>query len=417
MDTTRDARRLPVTAARRVRDAVPVLGCAVLTWLAVKTPWSPLPPAVIVATGLLGSAAMWPRRRHSLLAAVAGAAAFAWGGNPGPWLVGLYSAARHAPRRQIWASGAAAWVGYLIWSWLDVGRLRWDDFVFPPLAVGLVILIGVHLATRDALLVSTRERAERAETERLLREEQARTAERTRIAREMHDVLAHKVSLIALYAGVLELHAAGDAHLRESTALIRVTAREALGELRDVLGVLRTEPAGHSTAGAQPGTPFPDLEALVHSSNSAGQPVELHDAAGPLPPGTARVVYRVVQEGLTNAHKHAPGAPTTVSVDRAGDGNITVTVHNEPGAAPMDLPGSGSGLVGLAERIRLVGGALHSGPAGHEGGWRLHAAVPWLDHRIQDRSVQDRSEDPPGTAADGPSTPAMPARPAGMDAS
>jgi len=178
----------------------------------------------------------------------------------------------------------------------------------------------------------------------------------------MHDVLAHKVSLIALHAGALELQATGRAS--EGAALIRVTAREALQELRDVLGLLQAEPAPW----------FPDLASLVEASTAAGQQVSLRDDAGPLPPHTARVVYRIVQEGLTNAHRYAPDAPTTVAVSRT-DSTLTVTVANERGAgAPTDLPGSGTGLVGLAERVRLVGGSLHSGPDGN-GGWQLRAEV------------------------------------------
>jgi signal transduction histidine kinase len=166
-----------------------------------------------------------------------------------------------------------------------------------------------------------------------------------------------------------------------------VTAREALQELRDVLGMLHVEPAGQ---------PFADVASLVRASTGAGQPVELRDTAGPLPPATARVVYRIVQEGLTNARKHAPGAPATVSIGRADPGSVTVTVHNGPGTAtPVDLPGSGSGLVGLAERIRLVGGSLRSGPLGRDGsaGWELDAVVPWLDQRGEDRG-EDRADEP-----------------------
>ena len=159
----------------------------------------------------------------------------------------------------------------------------------------------------------------------------------------------------------------GSERLRDGTALIRTTAREALRELRGVLGMLRDEPE-----------PAPDLPSLVDASVSAGQPVELRDQAGTLPPPTARVVYRIVQEGLTNACKHAPGAATTVSLDRDPRA-VTVTVHNEATVrAPADVPGAGAGLVGLAERIRLVGGSLRSGPSGR-GGWELHATVPWLD--------------------------------------
>ncbi|WP_433789195.1 sensor histidine kinase [Actinoplanes sp. CA-252034] len=363
---------------RPLIDAALVLTCLVLSLLAVKTPWSPLPWPVVAAAGVLGSAAMWPRRRWPVTGAVAGAGAFALSGNPGPLLAGLYNGSRYAPRRSVWLCAIAGWAGFVGWSRLDSGQVTVDNLVFPALGVGLVVLAGVNLATRDALLTSLQEQARRADAERLLRDEQARAAERTRIAREMHDVLAHKMSLIALYAGALELRATDDPKLRDGTVLIRTTAREALVELREVLGVLRTDasPASETAAAGQ----YPDLSALVGASSRAGHPVELRDEAGDLPAATARVVYRVVQEGLTNAHKHAPAAPTVVSVGRTGDGSVAVAVHNRAGAVPMDLPGSGAGLVGLAERIRLVGGTLRSGPVAGDG-WQLSAVVPWLDPR------------------------------------
>jgi signal transduction histidine kinase len=384
MESARRARLRALAANPRVVDAALVLGCLALCVLAVKGRWSPLPRPVIAAAGVAGSAAQWPRRRWPQAAAVVGAGTYVLSGNPGPLLVGLYAGAVYAPRRQVWALAVAAWAGLAGLSWLEAGRLTVQDAAGSALVAGLVVAVGVHTATRNLLTASLRERAERSEAERLLREEQARAAERTRIAREMHDVLAHKVSLIALHAGALELHATGDpARVRQGAALIRVTAREALRELRDVLGVLQAapgEPERHSGW-------FPDLASLVEASMQAGQRVELRDDAGSLPPATARVVYRIVQEGLTNAHRHAPGAPTTVSVHGGHGGEITVTIDNAPAAGmPIDLPGSGSGLVGLAERIRLVGGSLRSGPSGRDGGdgWRLQAVVPWLDHRVRE---------------------------------
>jgi signal transduction histidine kinase len=150
------------------------------------------------------------------------------------------------------------------------------------------------------------------------------------------------------------------------------------------LGVLRAESKGQDPVRE----PYADLASLVAASAHAGQPVELHDTVGALPQATARVVYRTVQEGLTNAHKHAPGAPTTVSIGRDDRGRVTVTVHNDAGTGGLaDLPGSGSGLVGLGERIRLVGGSLRSGPLGADG-WELHAVVPWLDQRIEDEPAE-----------------------------
>jgi signal transduction histidine kinase len=365
-----------LTGARGA-DAAVVLVCLFLTALAVKTPWSPLPRPVILLAGAVGSVAQWQRRRWPLVAAVLGAASYPLSGNPGPWLVGLFSGAAHARRGRVWFCAVLGWVAFGAFQWIDAGRPGAFDAFWAAVATALVVVAGVYVATRRTLLESVRDRAEQAEAGRLLREEQARTAERARIAHEMHDVLAHKVSLIALHAGALELGAGTEpGRVSQVAGLIRVTAREALQELRTVLGVL------HGAEAPGPGAPFADLAALVQESTRAGQRVELRDGTGPLPPATARVVYRVAQEGLTNAHRYAPQAPTTVTVDRADGGGVTVTVHNARSAgAATDLPGSGSGLVGLAERIRLVGGSLHSGPIGPAGrdGWQLRAVVPWLD--------------------------------------
>jgi signal transduction histidine kinase len=363
-----------VLTDRRVVDTVVVLACLFLTVLAVKTPWSTIPRPAIAIIGVLGSAAQWPRRRWPHLATAAGAGAYALSGNPGPLLIGLYAGAAYGPRRLIWLTALVGWAGFAGRSWLDAGGLTVNDAAYGVVGTGLVLAAGAYTATRNELVASLRERAHQADEERRLREERARIAERGRIAREMHDVVAHKVSLIALYAGALELHAAGSDRLRDGTALIRTTAREALQELRGVLGMLRDEPDA---------APVTDLASLVDASVRAGQPVELRDRAGTLPPPTARVVYRIVQEGLTNAHKHAPGAATTVSLDRDGEPGdpreVRVTVHNEGAArAPADVVGAGAGLVGLAERVRLVGGSLRSGPTARDG-WELYAAVPWLD--------------------------------------
>ncbi|WP_246001718.1 sensor histidine kinase [Allorhizocola rhizosphaerae] len=357
----------------RMVDAALVAACLFLTALAVKTPWSTLPLTVVAVAGVLGSVAQWPRRRRPVVAAVAGTASYALSGNPGPWMIGLYASAAHPPRRPVWGwiSGVAGWAGFFAQSWIDGGRPRLDDALSALLATGFVVMIGRYVAARGELLSSMHDRAQRIETERRLRDEQARAAERDRIARELHDVLAHKVSLIALYAGALELHAGGSPRLQEGTALIRATAREALQEMRHVLGLLH---AGPESARQQPS----DLATLVQASIRAGQRVKLHHQTGTLPPATARTVYRIVQEGLTNAHKHAPDAPITVVVSN-DDGNVMVKVRNGSGAAaPMDLPGSGSGLVGLAERIRLAGGSLRSGPLDAEdgAGWELCAVVP-----------------------------------------
>jgi signal transduction histidine kinase len=361
-------RRLP-TLDRRVVDAVAVLACLVLTAWAVKGSWSPLPRPVVALAGTIGSLVQWRRRQWPQAAALVGSAAYVVSGNPGPLLIGLYTGASLAPRRQVWALVIAGGAGIAGLSWVEADHLNLKDIAFAALIAGFVVAVGVYVATRRALIASLRERADRAEIERELREEQARADERTRIAREMHDVLAHKMSLIALHAGALELQSTGTPpQIQQGATLIRVTAREALQELRTVLGILHTQPT----------EPFYDLAALVRTAMRAGQRIALDADAGVLPPPMARVVYRIVQEGLTNARKHAPDVPVTVAVHRNGDGSLLVSVRNGPPAhPPMDLPGSGAGLVGLAERIRLVGGTIRSGPC--EGGWELRAVIPRMD--------------------------------------
>jgi signal transduction histidine kinase len=356
----------------RLADAALVLVCLALTGLAVKGRWSTLPWPVIVVAGVVGSVVQWRRRSWPEVAAVVGAVAYTLSGNPGPALVGLYSGGSYAPRRRVWALAAVGWLGFVTQSLIDDHHLEASFILFSAVGAAFVVGLGLYTAARRALTESWRERAVRAESERRLHEERARAAERTRIAREMHDVVAHKVSLIALHAGALELTAtAGPDRVEQEAALIRQTAREALSELRTVLGLLN-DPASDQ---AEAGEPFADLVSLVDASARAGQHVELDDRAGPLPAATARVVYRIAQEGLTNARKYAPQAQTTVTVEHSDD-SVAITVRNSATARPpMDLPSSGHGLLGLAERVRLAGGTIHSGHT-DDGGWQIRATLP-----------------------------------------
>ncbi|GHE36064.1 hypothetical protein GCM10018785_02230 [Streptomyces longispororuber] len=200
------------------------------------------------------------------------------------------------------------------------------------------------------------------EREHAARAEQARITERARIAREMHDVVAHKVSLMVLHAGALEV-AARDDDTARTAELVRATGREALTDLREVLGVLRAP----GTA-AEPRAPAPglaDLDRLLDASRAAGLTVERHDEGErrPLPAAVERAAHRVVQEALTNVHKHAGCTTVVVSVRYLPD-SLAVSVRNSAPEAPSwhPLPGSGLGLVGLRERLELLGGRLRAGP-------------------------------------------------------
>jgi len=196
----------------------------------------------------------------------------------------------------------------------------------------------------------------------------------------MHDVLAHKVSLVALHAGALEVNpGVGPEQVERTAALMRGTAAEALEDLRQVLGVLRSDAGSASADGTLAPQPGLDrLEPLVASSRAAGVPVELElSVAGAPPDLPARTAYRVVQEALTNVHKHARGAATCVRVVGGPGTALEVEVINRPPVSSASLiPGAGLGLVGLAERVSLTGGSLWFGPL-PDGGWRVAARMPW----------------------------------------
>ena len=239
---------------------------------------------------------------------------------------------------------------------------------------------GAQNQARRALVESLEDRARRAEEDQAHRVAEARRGERTKIAREMHDVLAHRLSLLAAYAGALEFRPdAPPDELARAAGVIRDGAHQALEELREVIGVLRDDPAEPESDRPQP--TLSDLPRLLDEARTAGTPVRLDDRradAGTVPDVLGRTVYRVVQEGLTNVRKHAPGQEATVLLGGRRGRNLLVVVINRTGpdtADPGRIPGSGSGLVGLRERVQLAGGRLDA-KSGH-GRFRLWAVLPW----------------------------------------
>lgn len=242
------------------------------------------------------------------------------------------------------------------------------------LLVALPYTIGLWVNTRRQVLVGLRERAARLELEQALRTDQARTDERARIAREMHDVVAHRVALMVLHAGALEVNAA-DERLANGAALIRTTGREALTELRQVLGVLRTRHAQDTTLAPQPD--LSDLPTLLEQVRAAGLKVAFQQegATRPLPIVVRRTAYRVIQEALTNVAKHAGGATTVITL-RYLSNTIDLKVENEAPQRMRDtLPGSGLGLIGLRERVALLYGRFEARPR-LDGGFQVLAVLP-----------------------------------------
>ncbi|MFI6896405.1 sensor histidine kinase [Streptomyces sp. NPDC050256] len=221
------------------------------------------------------------------------------------------------------------------------------------------------------------ERAGRLEREQQLVAEQARSRERARIAQDVHDLLGHDLSLIALSAGALKLAPGLDEAHRAAAGEIRARAAASVERLGEVIGLLRQE-AGDGRDDGPPGPPGTGIPRLVAEAAAAGLPVALHtegDAAA-MPPPAARAAHRVVQESLTNAAKHAPQARVDVRLTHGG-GVTTVRVENGPAtgiAGRTNAPGTGLGLIGLAERVRLAGGTFTHGP--YDDGFAVIARLP-----------------------------------------
>ncbi len=332
--------------------------------------WTGTPPwlawADLVA-GVVLSAALWWRRRFPVQLAVAGMLVTAFSVTVFvAALIVLFTVGVH--RR------------FTVTALIAAGSLAGNvAFVLLRPEAGTSVVELMAWSTLFVTVVG--DRAEQAEAEQELRVQQARQVERTRIAREMHDVLAHRISLLSLHAGALEIRPdAAPAEVAGAAGIIRASAHQALQDLREVIGVLR-EPAGDD-APERPQPTLRELPALADESRAAGVKVRLDlriDEPGEVPAATGRAAYRIVQEGLTNARKHAPGACVRVRVAGAPGPGLTVEIRNPApvGLRPVAaIPGTGTGLVGLAERATLAGGRLTAG-RGPDGGFTLTAWLPW----------------------------------------
>jgi signal transduction histidine kinase len=295
------------------------------------------------------------------------------------------------------ASAALPVAGYALGRYGPTGRLRWILFgaatvlALAPwgftsgtetlnhviVVVVLLVLpavVGLWVRTRAELFAALRERAERAEAEQQLRAREAVLEERARITREMHDVVGHRVSLMVLQAGAIDMAAADPDRVRQLAGQLQDAGRRSLEELRQLLGLLQEDPDDPPLA-PQPG--LADLAELVENARRSGLDVTLlrRGTDRELDPTVGRTAYRVVQEALTNAGKHAPGGPITVTLDlRAGELAVAV-VNRRPTRPPTALPSGGLGLIGLRERVRTVGGTLRAEPR-LDGGFGVEAVMP-----------------------------------------
>lgn len=334
--------------------------------------------------GLVGVVALvavlWRRRWPLPVALVLNAATVVSGAAAGPATLALVSLATRRRALPVAAVSAVAFVAGMTYTQTSPStgvREPWLDATVTVIALTATVVLGLYLGSRRELLWTLRQRAERAEAEQELRATRARENERARIAREMHDVLAHRISQISMHAGALAYRSdLGPDQLRGQAEVIQTAANEALADLRGVLGVLRDAETGAPLERPQP--TWDDLPDLVAEARAAGQHVQVVDrvdADHRVPDPVARTVYRIVQEGLTNAGRHAPGALLTVDLAGCPEDGMTVRLRNPRGFGRRDTSGAGLGLVGLSERAVLRGGWLESGTSGKH--FELHAWLPW----------------------------------------
>ncbi|MER7130572.1 sensor histidine kinase [Streptosporangium saharense] len=343
---------------------------------------SPRPPGWLFnldqVAAVLGCAALWLRRDRPTELAVALVVLAAFSELvSGAMLIALFTVAVHRPPRTtmtVFVASLVTAVGYVLlrpepdmpatMAWVTGAAIQ-----------GAVVGWGLYVHHRRRLAAAMRERAARVETEARLRAEQAGQEARTAIAREIHDVLGHRLSLLSVHAGALEYHPDAPAEeVARAARVIRESAHQALQDLREVIGVLR------APVGELPQPTFADVRQLVAESDRAGMRVTMaEEHTGTVPEGLGRTAYRIVQEALTNARRHARGASVRVRISGAPGAGLTVEVGNDAGGRTVEPAGAtrpGRGLIGLAERVALVEGRLEYGPT-ETGGWRLAAWLPW----------------------------------------
>jgi signal transduction histidine kinase len=344
--------------------------------------WWLLPTDLVLGAGSV--VAMQFRRRWPVAVTVLTSAATAVSASAnGAWVVCQASLATRRRWPEILPTAALGVVTALVYNAVQPGQdLSWYwTLVFCTLMTGVVVAVGMYVGARRDLVASLRDRAERAEREQEMQVISAQAGERTRIAREMHDVLAHRMSLVALHAGALAYRTdLGPADMRGAAAIIQANSQRALADLREILGLLRDTERGIDATEHRPQPTLDDLGTLLDDERAAGARITLRSGVEDveaLPTSVGRNAYRILQEGLTNARKHAPHAAVTVELaGRPGTG-LDLSVRNPvPVGGDRPCDGSGFGLVGLAERAAASHGRFEHGLT-PDGEFVVRAWLPW----------------------------------------
>jgi signal transduction histidine kinase len=378
-----DGDRRPGTAA-----VATVLGASgVLIAVTLLTRWSGHSPGPLLALDLAAGALSWlltplvlwrPVATTAVLTALAAVSPAA---TPPATLGALQVARRRRSPVAIAVAVAGLGAHAIQGAWRSNSGMSYGWWLaLVALAYAALLGWGAWAQAREALIRSLHDRARRAEAEQGRRVAEARVLERRKIAREMHDVLAHRLSLLATFAGAMEYRPdSSPEQLSRAAGVVRDGVHQALDELREVISLLRDDDPPNSD-GFRPQPGLADVPRLVEESRDAGTEVLLREAVdepAEAPPSVARTAYRVIQEGLTNARKHAVGQPVQVVVRGGPGAGLDIDVRNtltQERTAPPRWSG-GAGLVGLTERVHLAGGRLD-----HEvvsGEFRLHASIPW----------------------------------------
>jgi signal transduction histidine kinase len=295
-------------------------------------------------------------------------------------LIGLYTVAALKSRRTALVAAGLLEIGVVVASFHTFPNSGADWWATALALTGVLIsalALGLYVGTRRTLLLQLRDRASQLERERDQQGELAAAAERSRIAREMHDIVAHHLTvMVALSDGAVAASARNPGQAAEAMRTVSATGRQALSDTRRLLGVLRDDSADGDER--RPLPDLTDLDELLHRVRDAGLPVryEVHGVTPEVPPAVQLTVYRLIQEALTNTMKHAGhGASASVSLHYAPDA-VSVDVRDDGGSylPSPSVNGVGRGLAGMRERVTAFGGEVSTGPVdGH--GWRVSATM------------------------------------------
>ncbi|MGY6655454.1 sensor histidine kinase [Amycolatopsis sp. TRM77291] len=355
--------------SRWVYDFAPVGLAALDTWLSAKhvTPFE-------FGAAAIATLALLLRRHFPLTVLAMTLPSLIIPESVVPALIALYTVALYHRNRWLLAGCATIIAFGYATPWPPMLEVARNDallgLVYATMTAAAPVFLGMLTRTSRELSVRIDEIEQAREQERLLIEQTALARERSQLAREMHDVVSHQVSLIAVSAGALQV-GAPDPRAKDVAAIIRELSVKTLDELRYMVTLLRA-------AGVQPTelTPQPTLADLKRLIDTSAIPVHRHgELPADLDASQQRAIYRTIQEALTNARKHAPGATVTINLEHTED-EVTVTVKNgRPSRPTLHLPSAQHGLIGLRERAEVLYGTFEAGPT-PEGGYQVHLRLP-----------------------------------------